>query len=308
MKLLLTGAGGFIGSELTSKLRRQHELVAVYRKQAEPSDQAICLEFDQDSDWSDQLLGVDAIVHCAAKVHLIGGQGTLAEFRQFNTAATLNLARQAVAAGVKRFIFLSSIKVNGERTATDPFTEENITHCECPYARSKREAEEGLLELAETSPLEVIILRLPLVYGPGVKGNLLHLIQALKRHLPLPLGAVTSNRRTLLYLGNLVSLVERCLSQEQIGSQLFLVGDGESVSTARLCYQLKQGIQSRSILLPVPLICLRLLALVLDSEQLRRLIDNLQVDTSKIQKLLDWTAPYTVDEGLMATARSFKGA
>lgn len=248
MKVLVTGANGFIGRALVQDLRgRGHEVVTATRR---PASNCVGVgEIDGSTDWSAALQGCDAIVHAAARVHQMKEEAADAEalYRRTNVDGTLNLARQTAASGVRRFIFLSSIKAMGE---AGHFTAETPCRPEDAYGRSKREAEEGLLQLAAAG-LEVVILRLPLVYGPGVKGNFASLMRVVEKGLPLPFGAVR-NARSLLYLGNLTDVVALCLTHEAAAGRVFLPSDGVDVSTSELIRGIAKGMGRSARLLPVP--------------------------------------------------------
>jgi nucleoside-diphosphate-sugar epimerase len=276
------------------------------------------------TDWSEALAGVEAVVHTAARVHVMDDTAAdpLTEFRRVNVAGTLNLARQAAAAGVKRFVFLSSIKVNGEATPAphpsplpkgarekerEKFSADDVPAPQDPYGVSKMEAEQGLRQIAAETGMEVVIIRPPLVYGPGVKGNFTALMRAVQRGWPLPLGAV-HNQRSLVALDNLVNFIVTCLSHPQAADQTFLVSDGQDLSTTELVRGLARvaGVPAR--LLPVPVWALQAGAALLGKgNAVQRLCGNLQVDISKARSLLGWTPPVSVDEGLRRAMRTGDG-
>jgi nucleoside-diphosphate-sugar epimerase len=233
-------------------------------------------------------------------------QDPLVEFRKVNVEGTLNLARQAAAAGVKRFIFISSIKVNGEATLPGKsFSAEDVPVPVDAYGVSKLEAEQGLYELAESTGMEVVIIRPVLVYGPGVKANFLSMMRWLSRGIPLPLGAI-HNRRSLVALGNLISLIVLCIDHPRAANQTFLVSDGEDVSTTDLLRKLACALGKPARLLPVPGWLLQGIAALLGRRSLsQRLFGSLQVDISKNQALLGWTPPVGLDQGLRLTAHHF---
>jgi len=223
----------------------------------------------------------------------------LAEYRLVNVEGTLNLARQAAAAGIKRFIYISSIKVNGESTPLGkPFLSSDIPEPEDPYGVSKREAEQGLMQLAADTGMEVVIIRPPLVYGPGVKGNFATMIKLIDKGLPLPLGAV-HNKRSLVGVDNLVDLIIRCIDHPAAANQVFLAGDGEDLSTTELLRGVANAMGKPARLIPVPVGLLQLSATLLGKEAVaQRLLGSLRVDITKTCELLDWRPPYTVEEGL----------
>ncbi|WP_338845898.1 NAD-dependent epimerase/dehydratase family protein [Massilia sp. W12] len=297
MRILVTGAQGFVGAALCASLRQQgHQVMALARR---PAPDTICLEMGPQTDWSPHLAGVEAIVHCAARVHLMqdAASDPLAAYRAANCAATLQLARAAAAAGVQRFVFLSSIKVNGEESA-QAYRADTPPAPQDPYGVSKWEAEQGLLALAQRSALQVCIIRPPLIYGAGVKANFRQLLNLVRRGLPLPLANI-DNRRSLLYLGNLLDLISLCLQHPQAANRTFLASDGEDVSTPQLIRTIAAA-QGRSVrLLPCPPALLALVCRLLGrSSAWQRLAGSLQVDSSAARDLLGWTPPYSMARGL----------
>ena len=249
-------------------------------------------------------------MHLAARVHVMNDKNPdpLAEFRRVNVEATANLARQAAAAGVKRFVFLSSVKVNGEFTeAGQPFTADDAPAPEDPYGVSKHEAEELLRQIAAETGMEVVIIRPPLVYGPGVKANFQSMMRWLARGVPLPLAAVTENRRSLVALDNLVDLIVTCLNHPAAANQTFLVSDGEDISTAELLNRMGAAMGKPARLFYLPPTLLKLGASVLKRPGIyQRLCGSLQLDIAKTRQLLGWTPPVSVDEGLRRAAEGFR--
>lgn len=310
MKVLLTGGNGLVGSALAKQLLAGgSRLVCVARQPLSLSLKAEyfpILDLASPVDWSAAVQDVDVVVHCAARVHVMreSVSDPLQAFRAVNVAATLALARQAASAGVKRFLFVSSIKVNGEYTLSGrPFTAEDVPNPGDPYAQSKWEAEQGLQALGRETGMEVVIVRPPLVYGPGVGGNFQRMLGWLSRGVPLPLGA-TRNRRSLVALDNLVDLLMTCIDHPAAANQVFLVSDGEDMSTADLLRRLGRAMGKPARLLPVPVALLQLLASGLGKREVaRRLCGSLQVDMSKTRALLNWTPPVSVDEGLRRCLR-----
>jgi UDP-glucose 4-epimerase len=259
------------------------------------------------TDWQPALPGCNAVVHLAARVHVMNdkAQDPLALYRATNTEGTLNLARQAAQAGVERFIFISTIKVNGEGR-DEPYRESDAPAPEDAYAISKREAEQGLLQIAQDTGLEVVILRPPLVYGPGVKANFLRLLRTVERGWPLPLGAIR-NRRSLLYLGNFVDAIRVCVEHPAAAGQTFLLDDGEAVSTPDLIRAVAHAMGRSARLLAVPVGVLELAGLLLGKRAaVARLAGSLHVDSSFIRSRLGWVPPYSMDAGLAATVASAK--
>ncbi|MDP1614764.1 MAG: SDR family oxidoreductase, partial [Methylococcales bacterium] len=251
MKVLVTGASGFVGKSLCAELLNQgHGVVAAVRSIGSVVKNAEIVtvgEIDGATDWTDAFNGADVVIHLAARVHVMKDTALdpLTEFRKVNVEGTLNLAQQAVKAGVKRFIFISSIKVNGEATlspsfspvnvrgVSTAFSEVDIPNPQDAYGISKFEAEQGLLLIAQQTGLEVVIIRPPLVYGAGVKANFASMMRAVKRGIPLPLGAI-HNKRSFVYVGNLVSFIIKCMDHPAAANEVFLVSDGHDLSTTEL--------------------------------------------------------------------------
>ena len=312
MNIVITGATGFIGSQLCVALAdTQHVVTKVSRSPnsgIEPhSSSQIFADLQKPVDYDTLLKDCEVIVHLAGRVHIVNDPDNDSEsaYIAANTTATLNLARAAVACGVKRFIFLSSVKVNGESTELNrPFTPESTPRPTDGYGRSKMDAELGLLHIAESSALEVVILRPPLVYGPGVRANFLELMKLVYKQIPLPLGSV-NNRRSLVGIDNLVSLIVTCLDHLAAPNQIFLVSDNADLSTPDLIRLIAhaQGRQSR--LFPFPPALLRLGAKLFHREHLySRLCGSLQVDISKTMDLLSWAPVAAPDLMLTETVKS----
>ena len=310
MHLILTGATGFIGSAfLIAAQKRSMKIRSVFRSNeqanrfgdAKNSD-VVVPGIEADTDWSDALVDVDVVVHCAARVHVMHDSTSdpLAEFCKVNVAGTLNLARQAALAGAKRFVFLSSIKVNGEETQPGgPYSAHDVPAPEDAYGISKAEAEAGLRLLSLETGMEVVIIRPPLVYGPGVKGNFSSLLRCVACGLPLPLGSATTNRRSLVGLDNLVDLILTCVDHPKAANQTLLVSDGEDLSTADLLRRIGKSLNRPARLIPVPVSILMIASRLLGKSSIaQRLLGSLQVDISKTCTLLNWKPPVSVDEGL----------
>jgi nucleoside-diphosphate-sugar epimerase len=263
-----------------------------------------------ETEWTVALSKVEQVVHLATRVHVMNDKSSdpLAEFRRVNVEGTAALARQAAAAGVKRFVFLSSVKVNGEFTeAGQPFTADDVPAPEDPYGVSKHEAEKLLRQIAAETGMEVVIIRPPLVYGPGVKANFESMMRWLARGVPLPLAAVTENRRSLVALDNLVDLIMTCLNHPAAANQTFLVSDGEDLSTAQLLKRMGAAMGKLARLFYVKPALLKLGATVLNKPAIyQRLCGSLQLDIAKTRKMLDWTPPVSVNEGLRRAAEGFR--
>jgi len=307
--ILLTGASGFVGQAMAHAcLAANVSLVCPSRTplswQAEDMRNPIISDMKADTDWTALLQGVDIVIHSAARVHVMQETASdpLAQFRAVNVDASLQLARQAAAAGVKQFIYLSSVKVNGEATLPGhPYTADDQPMPQDAYGVSKMEAEQALLQLAQSTGMAVTIIRPPLVYGPGVKANFLSMLRMVRRGLPLPLGSIR-NQRSFVYLANLVDLILHCRLHEAARNQIFLASDGRDLSTPELLRLCAQALQVKARLLPFPPALLTLAASMLGKKNVAdRLCQSLQVDISKTRQLLAWSPPYTVEQGLQAT-------
>ncbi|MFT3848099.1 MAG: SDR family oxidoreductase [Propionivibrio sp.] len=309
-RLLVTGANGFVGRILCEFVAERKQVISpVVRGGSEPiGGAAPCVVgcIGANTDWSSALDGVSHIVHLASRVHVMreSGRDIDALYRETNTVGTLRLAQQAAEAGVKRFVFLSSVKVNGEER-DEAYSEDDRPAPTGPYATSKRDAELGLWEIAERSGMEVVVIRPPLVYGPGVKANFLSMMRWLHRGVPMPFGAI-SNRRSLVSIGNLVDFIVTCIDHPAAANETFLVSDGEDLSTTGLLVRLAAALEVKARLIDVPVTVLKMGAMVLgQGEMLRRLCGSLCVDARKANRLLGWSAPLSVDDGLKATADHF---
>jgi nucleoside-diphosphate-sugar epimerase len=261
------------------------------------------------TDWSAALQDVDKLVHCAARVHVMQDDSTdpLRAYRLVNVECTLNLARQAAASGVRRFVFVSSIKVNGEATQPrQPFSADDLPAPLDPYGVSKLEAEQGLREIEARTGMEVVIVRPPLVYGPGVKANFASMMRWVARGLPLPFGAI-DNARSMVALGNLVDFLVTCLKHPEAAGQTFLVSDGEDVSTTELLRRTAKAMGKKALLLPIPSSVLVSGATLLGKRSVaQRLCGSLQVDIEKTRRLLGWNPPLTLDQGLKKAVEGMK--
>jgi len=308
-RILITGANGFVGRALTHHLlSKGWQVSCVMRSDSMLHDEVdrkiILPSIDERTVWAEALSGCAVVIHLAARVHVMNDHASdpLVEFRKTNVEGTLNLARQAAEAGVKRFIFISSIKVNGEQTLPGlPFTEADTAKPQDAYGQSKYEAEQGLMAIARKTGMEVVIIRPPLIYGAGVKANFASMLNYVKRGMLLPLGAI-HNKRSFVYLGNLLSLIECCIGHPAAANQVFLVSDGNDLSTTALlrCCAAAMGVKAR--LLPVPQGVIEFFATMLGKKAVaQRLCGNLQVDISKARAVLGWTPPVSVADGLQAT-------
>ena len=303
---LITGANGFVGSGVVARLAAEGvETLACVRGDTNLMPEGVnvlhSVELTANTDWRQTLTGVKNLVHLAARVHVMHDTEVdpLTVFRAVNVASTLNLARQAAAAGVKRFVFISSIGVNGSQTESGtPFRETVQINPHNAYALSKFEAEQGLIQIATETGLEVVIIRPPLVYGRNAPGNFGSLMRAVQRGWLLPLGAV-HNQRSLVGLDNLVDFIVTCISHPKAANQTFLVSDGQDLSTTELVRGMAQAAGVPARLLPVPVWALQMGASLLGKgDTVQRLCGNLQVDISKALSLLGWVPPVSVEEGL----------
>ncbi|MDP3625753.1 MAG: SDR family oxidoreductase [Hydrogenophaga sp.] len=306
MTMLITGANGFVGRRVCRVAidvgLRVRGAVRHPDKAFEGLERVVVSSLDDTADWTQALAGCQEVVHTSARVHVMteSADNPLDEFRRVNVQGTLHLASEAAASGVRRFVFVSSVKVNGEATtAGHPFTASDIPAPEDPYGISKMEAEQGLRQIANDTGMEVVIIRPPLVYGPGVKANFASLMRAVQRGIPLPLASVTHNRRSFVALDNLVDLLITCIGHPAAANQTFLVSDGEDLSTADLLHRLGEAMGKPARLFPVPPSLLQFGANLLGKgDMAQRLLGNLQVDIGHTRNTLNWSPPISVDEGL----------
>jgi nucleoside-diphosphate-sugar epimerase len=325
--LHVTGCAGFVGQALCAELQRRSTLAF------SGSDRGSCPgnfsawhkprivvdDIGPDTDWSQALEGADTVIHLAARAHVLreDSDDPLREFRRVNRDGTLSLARQAAARGVRRFVFMSSIGVHGEQTAgadwkseagrlNKPFSEADTPRPHSDYAIAKWEAEQGLVEIARKSGMELVILRAPLVYGPGMKGNFARLVRLIDLGLPLPLGSV-QNQRSFLAVSNLIDLLIRCVVEPAAGNQLFVVADGAEVSTPDLVRRIARALSKPARLLPVPVGLLWMGAVCLGQQKLfQQLCGSLVVDATKVRRVLAWTPPVTMEQELALVTDSIK--
>lgn len=305
--LLITGANGFVGRALCDFLAGRGRIFRpVVRANREPICGTIPFaigDIGGYTDWSSAVDGVSDVVHLASRVHVMkeSGGDVAALYRDANTLGTLRLAQQAAEAGVRRFVFVSSVKVNGEERDA-AYSENDQPAPIGPYATSKRDAELGLREIADRSGMEVVVIRPPLVYGPGVKANFLNMMRWLHRGIPLPFGAV-NNKRSLVATGNLVDFIVSCVDHPAAANETFMVSDGEDLSTTELLVRLANALDVKARLIDIPVPVLSLGAKMFgQGELLRRLCGSLCVDTAKANHQLQWAPPLSVDDGLKAVA------
>lgn len=305
MNILITGANGFVGSCLAKKLSLvpavKLTLAARVDLSAEWFRSFKVKQINSTTDWSKAVIGHQCVIHTAGRAHIMNDvvSDSLTKYRGVNVVGTLNLAQQAAEAGVRRFIFISSVKVNGEQTPLGkPFMAQDTPAPEDAYGQSKWEAEIGLSQIGAETGMEIVIIRPPLVYGEGVKGNFATLIKLVQRGLPLPLGAI-NNKRSLVALDNLVDLIITCIGHPAAANQVFLAGDGEDLSTTELLQGVAKAAGVSSQLIPVPASILMFVASLLGKKAVgQRLLNSLQVDISKSRDLLGWKPPLSVEEGL----------
>ncbi len=314
--ILVTGANGFVGSRLCQRLAGLGESVrqavrAVEFTGDDAEDIAPVGDIGPNTDWSGALHAVDQVVHLAAHVHRMAASDKedAHRYHQVNTLGTERLAQEAAKAGVKRFVYLSSIKVLGEHTGAardetfDRFAEADVCRPLDPYGISKAEAEKRLWAIASATGMEVVIIRPPLVYGPGVKANFARLLGLVNRGLPLPLASVR-NARSLVFLDNLVDFINCCLYHPAAAGQTFLVSDGEDLPTPDLIRKIAGAMGRSARLWPCPVSLLRLVgSLLWRSAEVDRLCGSLRVDSGKAREVLGWRPPYTVDQGIKETVR-----
>lgn len=314
MKVLVTGATGFVGHFLCARLLAEGHMVRGTLLPAEKPEAlfgavepVVVQPLSSDTNWQNALGGVETIIHLAARVHIMDDPSAdpLAEFKRVNVEGTLKLARDAVQAGVKRFVFVSSVKVNGEESSK-PYTSGSSVNPTDPYGISKWEAEVGLRQIEAETGLEVVIVRPALVYGPGVKANFLNMMKVMQRGFPLPFASIT-NRRSLIYVGNLVDALATCVTHPSAAGQTYLISDGEDVSTPELIRRTASALDVPARLFPFPVPLMKLAGtLTGKSAAVNRLTGSLAIDSSRIRQELGWKPPFTMEEGLMETACWFK--
>lgn len=319
MKVFVTGATGFVGKALINELLSAgHNIVAGVRNYS--VELPLEVEQQQIGDLSllseqnsviDTLKKVDVVIHTAARVHIMQDNSAdpLSEFRKTNVNATLSLAKQAVSAGVKRFIFISSIKVNGESTDNrQAFRETDKPAPEDAYGQSKFEAEQLLFEIGQTTPMEVVVIRPPIIYGPGVKANFASMIKIIKKGLPLPFGSI-SNQRSMLAIHNLVNFITLCTMHPAAANEVFLIADGEDVSTTDMLIKIAKAYKRPIRLIPVPVYLMIFIAKLTNKNNISdRLFGNLQIDITKAQHLLGWKPVVSMEQQLNKMAELDKNS
>lgn len=303
MKILVTGGSGFVGKHLLHAISSMN-LVLIGRTPIESaSGQFFHSEIDRDSNFSECLEGVDVIVHCAGRAHIMKDDDPdpIKSYRAINTEGTANLAKQAAAAGVKRFVFISTIKVNGDiAKGLDVFKNTDVLNATDPYGKSKQEAEQLLHQIAEKTGMEIVIIRPPLVYGEGVKANFSALLSLVGKGIPLPFRCINKNKRSLVSVYNLVDLIKICLEHPSAKNQIFLVSDDHDLSTAAMIRLMAKVQGTKPFLLPVPVSLLKLIGKLLGkSDMVRRLTDSLEVDISHTKETLNWEPPYSIESGFV---------
>lgn len=315
MNVLLTGASGFLGSHFFKTFANHGVCIRpVIRTSTLPPSinseipTIVVPDLNSDVDWRCALDGIDVVVHCAARVHVMNdiSKNPLGEFRKTNVYGTLNLANQAAKFGIKRFVFVSSIKVNGESTFLgSAFKADDKPFPKDPYGISKMEAEDGLRDLSARTGMEVVIIRPPLIYGQGVKANFATMMQWLRRGVPLPLGGITLNRRSLVFVENLVDLIHICIDHPKAANQTFLISDDEDVSTTALLLKMAEALRCSARLVNISPTLIKLSARFIGKPEIAdRLCGSLQVDITKTKELLGWKPKFGLDEGLLRTAAS----
>lgn len=314
-RILITGASGFVGRALCQALLKNGHLIkgTFHSNEISPaiSGKMECInvgDIDEHTDWNSALRNIDTVIHLASRVHKEAESyaTSLSENKRINTEGTRRLATMAAKCNIRRFIFLSSIKVNGQITGRNPFTEESLPAPQDSYALSKWEAERILKRIGSETGLEVVVIRPPLVYGPGVKANFFRLMKFVEKGIPIPLGNI-NNKRSLIFLGNLVDAIVSCMNHPKAAGETLLVSDGKDVSTYELIKIIAAAMDKRSFILPCPPRLIKYIGRLTGcSEEISRLTDSLVVDSSRIQSTLDWIQPYTLEEGMRETVKWYR--
>lgn len=306
INLLVTGYTGFVGVNFLKLIGANYSVRLLGRTDS-TSGKFYRGNIDSTSNYCKPLQGTDVIVHCAAKVHVMSGtcENSLTAYRAVNTEGTLNLARQAAEAGVKRFIYVSSIKVNGESTSGQaPFKAFDSPNPQDPYGHSKAEAEQQLLDLGNKTGMEIVIIRPPLVYGEGVKANFASLMRLVGKGVPLPFRMINSNKRSLVSVYNLVDLIKVCIEHPKAASQIFLVSDDDDLSTSEMITLMAKVQGKTNLALPIPELCFKVVGKLAGKQDVvDRLVGSLQVDISHTKKTLGWKPPYSVEYGFFCSIK-----
>jgi len=310
-KICVTGANGFVGKSVCKILSNSDRIVRGFVRKTNPSLDLNNVEYVEVGDitlkknWKNLLTGYDCLIHCAGKAHEVKKMDNKEDFIRANVQATRQLAEQAAEAKIKRLIFLSSIKVNGENTDDNKknlnsnlFKFDDLPNPKDVYAKSKFEAEKVLWEISKKTNLEIVVLRLPLVYGHGVKGNLMRLIKLVKYGIPLPFYLV-KNQRSMIGIDNLIDILIQCIEHPQVSGKTFLVSDGQDLSTPELINYISSASNCPSLLFPFPITLLKIFSRIIKRQnEMDRLLGSLQVDSSYLREVLDWTPSVTVKEGI----------
>ena len=311
-RVLITGASGFLGQYLISVLGDEYELIGVVRRpeQSISENYVVIRDFHDNKAWLKVLEGIDVVIHCAAKAHskVENNETTIAEYRQVNTEITKTVSEACLAASVRRILFVSSIKVNGESSSLDTqFTPSDMAQPQDPYAISKYEAEQVIKGVCLSDRLDYCIIRPTLTYGPGVKANFLSMLKWVSLGVPLPLGCIRNNKRSLVYVENLVDLTKACIEHPAAANQTFLVSDDDDVSTRELLVRVASALGVKSRLINIPLAWLGLAGKLLGKKDIeQRLCASLHVDIVHTKNTLNWTPPFSMQEGLRQTAEWYK--
>jgi nucleoside-diphosphate-sugar epimerase len=307
MKVLVTGASGFVGQSVIKALKHANVHVVAIGRNLSASDANVSVsvpDYCVKDVWQKPLSGCDVVIHLAARVHVMHdiAENPLDAFLAVNLHGTVNLAEAAAKEGIKRFVYVSSIKVNGEFTEKQNFTEEDVPNPQDPYAISKWYAEKALRKIEKETGMEVVILRPPLIYGPGVKANFAALLKLVDKKLPLPLASI-NNKRSLVYVGNFVEAIIICATHASAAGQTYLVSDGEDVSIPQLIKKIAFALNKPSYLFPFPVTVMRLFTKIIGkTASVDRLTQSLVIDSSKIRQELGWTPPFNMEQGLKVTA------
>ncbi|TXZ07007.1 NAD-dependent epimerase/dehydratase family protein [Vibrio mimicus] len=306
MRILVTGSSGFIGSALTKSILEKHEVITLGSKNIFGSKvEFINLRLENIEKSELSLSNIDVVVHCAGIADSLSGD--LEEYRRINTLASINMAKCSARNGVKRFIYLSSAKVNGENSEYGlPFQINDIPMPSDYYAKSKLEAEVELQKFSQISGLDVVILRPALVYGPGVKGNFHSLLSLVSKGLPLPFASINCNKRSLVSVNNLVDLINVCIEHPEAKNGVFFVSDGQDLSTSEMIHQIGKALRKRTYQFNFPISCFKLIGRLLNrSSLIDRLVGSLQVDIRHTKKVLGWTPPYELELEFQKTVNDF---